>query len=329
MVRFFILTFFLSFFVFEVKSIDFIKGDLENAKRISVDSGKPILIYFTAVWCGPCKYMEKYIFSDEKVILESRYQVIPLKMDVDTSEGKELYQRLHQNAISVPLFLVITSKEEIIKIHSGAMNSSQLIRFFDTGIIKSESQKKEIGSIESDQELNVIKPKPSLFRKMAFNASVNKWKPGVALGSGFGLKPISSGFLFHFRTHLDYSTPQFLLQPGLEYARRPNGNLNNPSQKNQASYLRAPLRFGLTLFKPRILGSRMPLRIETMPFMSVNLHALNSEFVKPIGYGGRIGSCLTAGSFDLSFGYEVWQNDYSIKMLQKGMVVELGITLSR
>lgn len=66
-----------------------------------------------------------------------------------------------------------------------------------------------------------------------------------------------------------------------------------------------------------------------MPFMSVNLDVLNSEFVKPIGYGARIGSCLTAGSIDLSFGYEVWQNDHSINFFQKGMVLELGITLSR
>jgi thiol-disulfide isomerase/thioredoxin len=49
----------------------------------TVDTGKPVLLYFYASWCGWCKKLNKSVFEDAKVIkiLNDSYFVI--KVDVD------------------------------------------------------------------------------------------------------------------------------------------------------------------------------------------------------------------------------------------------------
>ena len=45
--------------------------------------GKNIYINFHAVWCGPCKYMEKTTFSNPAVISYLNKHFISIKVDID------------------------------------------------------------------------------------------------------------------------------------------------------------------------------------------------------------------------------------------------------
>lgn len=67
--------------------------DYRVALQMSRDSGKPVLIDFAATWCGPCKIMERQVWSDSEVQQRLAKKVVPLKIDIDSTQGSALAER--------------------------------------------------------------------------------------------------------------------------------------------------------------------------------------------------------------------------------------------
>jgi len=86
----------------------------EDALKIADVNERPILLYFGADWCGPCKQMRKTL-ADEQVqkIIENRF----IFYHVDTDKERELTKRYKISGI--PAYLQITARETIIKKGTG------------------------------------------------------------------------------------------------------------------------------------------------------------------------------------------------------------------
>jgi thiol-disulfide isomerase/thioredoxin len=75
----------------------------DEAVKAAKKANKPIMIDFYAVWCGPCKMLDKQTYTDEKVIKASE-QFVSLKLDAE-KEGEHLAGKLHVDAYPTILFL--------------------------------------------------------------------------------------------------------------------------------------------------------------------------------------------------------------------------------
>jgi len=87
-------TFFCILFIFvsvaQAEEIEWFT-DLNTAAKAAKKSGKPILLDFTAKWCGPCKKMDREFWVREDVIELSK-KVIFVKIDSDNNiELKKKY----------------------------------------------------------------------------------------------------------------------------------------------------------------------------------------------------------------------------------------------
>jgi thiol:disulfide interchange protein DsbD len=82
----------------------------ENIYNTAVESGKPIIIDFSADWCIPCKEIDKLTFTDPGVIgLAGQFNL--LKVDLTSSASSEVIQLKEQfNIKGVPTILFIDRK---------------------------------------------------------------------------------------------------------------------------------------------------------------------------------------------------------------------------
>lgn len=64
--------------------------DLDQTFARAKEAGKPVILDFSAAWCGPCRLMEDRIWSDAAVKEELRNFVFE-KIDVDENEDLAAY----------------------------------------------------------------------------------------------------------------------------------------------------------------------------------------------------------------------------------------------
>jgi thiol:disulfide interchange protein len=106
------------------------RHDPSAATAEAKQSGKPLFLYFTASWCGPCQEMRRKTWSDADV--EKALQAyVPVKIDVD--EHPELAQRYRVEAF--PTFIVqpVGADSAPTKSIEGAMMPAEFIQWLTSG----------------------------------------------------------------------------------------------------------------------------------------------------------------------------------------------------
>lgn len=76
------------------------------------ETGKPIFLDAYATWCGPCKWMDKNMFTIDSVADFYNEHFICAKYDMEKGEGVKLKQRF--NVIAYPTYLLIGSDGNIL-----------------------------------------------------------------------------------------------------------------------------------------------------------------------------------------------------------------------
>ncbi len=92
----------------------------------SAQTGKPVLVDFTASWCPPCKVMKHDVWPDGRVASAVNTGYVPLLVDVDDPKNAEVAQKYGIRGI--PTILVLDAKGQVIRTGS-YMSASDLLDF--------------------------------------------------------------------------------------------------------------------------------------------------------------------------------------------------------
>jgi thiol-disulfide isomerase/thioredoxin len=85
--------------------VKWFKGDLNKAMEAAKKENKIIFIDFYAVWCGPCKMLDKSVWKDEDAVERlKQMNVIPMKLDAE-KEGADAAKKYGVKGYPTILFL--------------------------------------------------------------------------------------------------------------------------------------------------------------------------------------------------------------------------------
>ncbi len=103
-----------------------------NQATIEADeNAKPLFVVFTADWCGPCKQMKAWVYSDKHVADSIEAGFVPVKIDL-TSEGlpdQRIADRYSVQAI--PTIMTLTAAGKPISISTGYLSKAELLNWLD------------------------------------------------------------------------------------------------------------------------------------------------------------------------------------------------------
>lgn len=104
----------------------FVKDAPSEVRRSAREQNKLIFMDVYATWCGPCKTMDRYVFTEKEVgdFMDSLF--VCVKMDADSREGREI--AAEYKVSSVPTFLVLTPDMEPVGRSSGARSKYDFMR---------------------------------------------------------------------------------------------------------------------------------------------------------------------------------------------------------
>ncbi len=94
---------------------------IQKAKK----ENKLIFLDAYAVWCGPCKMMDRTTFKDEKVGTVFNKNFINIKIDMEKGEGPEIARKYQVRAY--PTMMLINGDGKVEKRILGAVRNTQLL----------------------------------------------------------------------------------------------------------------------------------------------------------------------------------------------------------
>jgi thiol:disulfide interchange protein len=100
------------------------RTDLTAGEAEAKTSGKKVMAYFTATWCGPCKQMKETTWSDAGVA-ERLKAYVPVKIDID--QHRDLARKFEVSGI--PAFFVLTDSGEVLRQSGAYMEPGQFLEW--------------------------------------------------------------------------------------------------------------------------------------------------------------------------------------------------------
>ena len=106
--------------------INFHKGAWDEALEKSAEKEKPIFVDAYASWCGPCKWMTRNVFTDEKVGDYYNKHFVNVKLDMEKGEGRKFAKKYSVSAY--PTLLYLNSEGEVVHKVMGAKRVEGFIK---------------------------------------------------------------------------------------------------------------------------------------------------------------------------------------------------------
>src|SRR4051812_11549800 len=102
------------------------QSDLAAARTHARESNKPVLLYFTAEWCGPCQFMRKTTWTDRQVA-DALKEYIPVRIDIDQQPSVARQYGVE----AIPRFVILSPQGEVTRSAVGAKEPQEFINWLN------------------------------------------------------------------------------------------------------------------------------------------------------------------------------------------------------
>lgn len=109
----------------EKTGINFHQGTWKEAMMKAKKENKLIFLDANTKWCGPCKKMEKFTFTDSAVAKYFNEHFINVKMDMEKGEGRSIAKKL--NVRYYPSLFFVNKNGNVAMKNVGYMSAVELL----------------------------------------------------------------------------------------------------------------------------------------------------------------------------------------------------------
>lgn len=106
--------------------IEFFHGSWEEAKAKAKAENKPIFVDVYTTWCGPCKMMSRYTFTDADVAAYYNENFICVKSDAEHGEGVSIARKYKVRAY--PTLLYVDKEGSVLLKTEGARSADAFVQ---------------------------------------------------------------------------------------------------------------------------------------------------------------------------------------------------------
>lgn len=104
--------------------------DYASAQRQAAMSDKPIILYFTATWCVPCRVMKRQVWADSQVTELVNAEFVPLAIDVGDPENAEVMASYKIKG--PPVTIVCDSQGKALDWRAGGISKTVFLELLDS-----------------------------------------------------------------------------------------------------------------------------------------------------------------------------------------------------
>ncbi|MCZ2337539.1 MAG: thioredoxin family protein, partial [Chitinophagales bacterium] len=98
------------------------KHNITSIAQIKNISDKNVLLFFTGKWCSPCRIMKREVFADEEIEKLVNNNVIPITIDIDNPNSKEVVQYFKVGA--TPTTIIVDSEGKLLDYAVGKIDKN-------------------------------------------------------------------------------------------------------------------------------------------------------------------------------------------------------------
>ncbi|MDZ8117779.1 thioredoxin family protein [Pontiella agarivorans] len=99
-------------------------GSYTEAQKTALKTDKPMILFFTAAWCSPCRIMKRTVWADNEIAAEVNKHFIPVEIYADSSGAAELFTRY--NITGTPVTLITHPDGTVIDYAAGKTDKTGL-----------------------------------------------------------------------------------------------------------------------------------------------------------------------------------------------------------
>lgn len=105
-------------------------NDYASAQEQAVQSGRPIILFFTGKWCVPCRIMKRNVWADEQVAAVVNARFVPVIIDVGDPSAATTLNRYPVRA--TPTTMITDTHGAVLQRVEGGIGKADFLELLGT-----------------------------------------------------------------------------------------------------------------------------------------------------------------------------------------------------